>query len=102
APTRTQCARALTRAATPCSTTWRPSMNPPSPTPEAALPSVNALAQPLVQRLLERAELLQLTVQHDASGVLVVDAGIAARGSVAAGRAVAGPVLRGRGRGALR
>ena len=77
-------------------------MNPPSPTPEAALPSVNALAQPLVQRLLERAELLQLTVQHDASGVRVVDAGIAARGSVAAGLAVAEICMGGLGQVSLR
>jgi methenyltetrahydromethanopterin cyclohydrolase len=77
-------------------------MNPPSPTPEAALPSVNALAQPLVQRLLARAELLQLAVQHDASGVRVIDAGIAARGSVAAGLAVAEICMGGLGQVSLR
>jgi methenyltetrahydromethanopterin cyclohydrolase len=77
-------------------------MNPPSPTPEAALPSVNSLAQPLVQRLLARAELLQLAVQRDASGVRVIDAGIAARGSVAAGLAVAEICMGGLGQVSLR
>jgi methenyltetrahydromethanopterin cyclohydrolase len=69
---------------------------------EAGAPSVNALAQPLVERLLADAQVLQLAVQHDASGACVVDAGIAARGSVAAGLAVAEICMGGLGRVALR
>ena len=48
--------------------------------------SVNALAQPLVQRLLDRAEALGVVVSREGGGgVCIVDAGIQARGSVAAG-----------------
>lgn len=47
--------------------------------------SVNARARPLVQRLLAEAEALNLTVTRDASGVCIVDAGIAARSSIEAG-----------------
>lgn len=52
-------------------------------------PSVNALAQPLLSSLLERAKELGLTVTRDSSGVLIIDAGIDAPGSVAAGAAIA-------------
>ena len=64
--------------------------------------SVNALAQPLVQRLLASADNLRLTVQRDASGACVVDAGIAAPGSVAAGLAVAAVCMGGLGQVRLR
>ena len=47
--------------------------------------SVNRLTQPLVERLLAQAEALELLVRRDDSGVCIVDAGIDARGSVAAG-----------------
>ncbi|MBT9524845.1 MAG: methenyltetrahydromethanopterin cyclohydrolase [Rhizobacter sp.] len=47
--------------------------------------SVNAGARPLVERLIADAEALQVAVRRDASGVCIVDAGIEARGSVAAG-----------------
>ena len=47
--------------------------------------SVNALARPKVERLISQAEALGLNVSRDASGVCIVDAGIAARGSIAAG-----------------
>jgi len=56
-------------------------------TPAAAAPlSVNTLARPLVERLLRGADALGLQVRRDDStGVRIVDAGIAAAGSVAAG-----------------
>lgn len=50
-----------------------------------ALPSVNELAAPLLQRLLDEADRLRLAVTRDEAGVTIVDAGIAVRGSVAAG-----------------
>jgi methenyltetrahydromethanopterin cyclohydrolase len=51
----------------------------------AAGPSVNLLARPLVERLLADADALGLLVRRDDTGVHIVDAGIEARGSVAAG-----------------
>jgi methenyltetrahydromethanopterin cyclohydrolase len=47
--------------------------------------SVNALARPLVERLLAQAEALELSVGRDTTGICIVDAGIEVRGSVAAG-----------------
>jgi methenyltetrahydromethanopterin cyclohydrolase len=56
------------------------------PTPLAASTlSVNALARPLVERLLANADALKVAVQRDDSGVCIVDAGISVHGSVAAG-----------------
>ncbi|MBC5782220.1 methenyltetrahydromethanopterin cyclohydrolase [Ramlibacter sp. USB13] len=55
----------------------------------APQPSVNALAAPLLDRLLQDADRLRLAVTRDASGATLVDAGIAARGSVEAGLHVA-------------
>jgi methenyltetrahydromethanopterin cyclohydrolase len=46
---------------------------------------VNALAAPQVARLLREADRLGVSVTRDDSGVCIVDAGIAAPGSVAAG-----------------
>lgn len=54
-----------------------------------ALPSVNALAAPLLQRLVQEADRLRIAVTRDESGVTLVDAGIEARGSIAAGLAIA-------------
>jgi methenyltetrahydromethanopterin cyclohydrolase len=51
--------------------------------------SVNALARPLVERLIANAEVLGLHVHRDESGACIVDAGIAARGSVEAGLRIA-------------
>ena len=51
----------------------------------APVHSVNANAWPLVERLLREADALGVRVQRDASGVCIVDAGIEARGSIAAG-----------------
>jgi len=53
--------------------------------PMAAGLSVNLLARPLVERLLADADALGLRVRRDDTGVHVVDAGIDAPGSVAAG-----------------
>ena len=50
-----------------------------------ALHSVNATARPLVEKLLREADTFGVRVQRDASGVCVVDAGIGAPGSIAAG-----------------
>jgi len=47
--------------------------------------SVNARARPLVEQLLADAEALAVQVRHEAGGVCIVDAGLAARGSVQAG-----------------
>lgn len=58
--------------------------NEASPTTASKL-SVNLLARPLVDRLLAEADPLGLQPRRDDSGVLIVDAGIAAPGSVAAG-----------------
>ncbi len=53
--------------------------------PAAPRLSVNRLAAPLVERLLADADVLGLQLRRDDSGVHIVDAGIAAPGSVAAG-----------------
>ena len=50
-----------------------------------AMLSVNALARPLVERLLAQAEALELNVGRDTTGICIVDAGIEVRGSIAAG-----------------
>ena len=52
-------------------------------------PSVNALAAPLLQALLRDADRLRVDVARDESGVTLVDAGIATRGSIEAGLAIA-------------
>lgn len=52
-------------------------------------PSVNALAQPLVLALLAQASDLQLGTERLGNGCTVVDAGIAARGGIEAGRRIA-------------
>ena len=47
--------------------------------------SVNAGAEPLVRRLLAEADALGIAIERDPSGACIVDAGVATRGSVAAG-----------------
>lgn len=47
--------------------------------------SINALARPLVEQLLAQAATLDVQVRHAHGGVCIVDAGLAARGSVQAG-----------------
>jgi methenyltetrahydromethanopterin cyclohydrolase len=60
--------------------------------------SVNARARPLVERLLADAEALQVTVRRDERGVCIVDAGIEARGSIAAGLLIGEICMGGLGR----
>ena len=43
--------------------------------------SVNALAQPLLARLLAEADALGVAVRREANGVRIVDAGVEARGT---------------------
>jgi len=64
--------------------------------------SVNRLTQPLVERLLAQAEALELLVRRDDSGVCIVDAGIDARGSVAAGLLISEICMGGLGQASLR
>lgn len=64
--------------------------------------SVNALARPLVERLLAQSDALELRVRRDDTGACVVDAGIAARGSVAAGLLIGEICMGGLGRVSLR
>jgi methenyltetrahydromethanopterin cyclohydrolase len=52
-------------------------------------PSVNALAAPLVKRLLDKSAHFGVSAHRDASGVCIVDAGIAVGGSVEAGLLIA-------------
>lgn len=61
----------------------------PATAPVAATLSVNALAQPLLARLLDRLPQLGLEAHRDTRGVLIVDAGINTPGSIAAGAAIA-------------
>ena len=63
---------------------------------------VNALARPLVERLLRDSEALAVQVTRDAAGTCIVDAGIAARGSIAAGLLVGEICMGGLGTVALR
>jgi len=60
--------------------------------------SVNELAAPLVARLIARAAELRVRVERLANGVTVVDAGIAMRGSVAAGLLIGEICMGGLGR----
>jgi methenyltetrahydromethanopterin cyclohydrolase len=78
-----------------------PSAHPAPPLAGCPL-SVNTLAAPLVQRLIGQADTLGVQVQRDARGVTLVDAGIAAPGSVAAGRLIGEICLGGLGRVAQR
>ena len=64
--------------------------------------SVNALARPLLQRLVDEADALGVAVRRGAGGVRIVDAGIAAPGSIAAGLLVGEICMGGLGRVALR
>jgi len=64
--------------------------------------SVNALARPLVERLLAQAEALELSVNRDTTGACIVDAGIQVRGSIAAGLLIGEICMGGLGRVRLR
>jgi methenyltetrahydromethanopterin cyclohydrolase len=60
--------------------------------------SVNALAEPLIRALLADSESLRLRVERDDDGVCYVDAGIASRGGIEAGRRIAEICMGGLGR----
>jgi methenyltetrahydromethanopterin cyclohydrolase len=60
-------------------------------------PSLNALAAPLVERLVADAGALRLAVRQEAGGARMVDAGAQARGSIEAGRRIAEICLGGLG-----
>jgi methenyltetrahydromethanopterin cyclohydrolase len=64
--------------------------------------SVNAHAQPVLDRLLAQADVLGLAIQRDDSGATIVDAGISARGSVEAGLLIGELCMAGLGRVRLR
>ena len=64
--------------------------------------SVNGMARPLVERLLASADVLAVNVVHDANGACIVDAGIEARGSLAAGLLIAEICMGGLGSVGLR
>lgn len=63
----------------------------------AALPSLNQLAAPLVERLISQADVLRLAVSRQANGTRIVDAGIEAAGGIEAGRRIAEICLGGLG-----
>ena len=63
--------------------------------------SVNRLARPLLEALVRDADRLRIRAGRDASGVLLVDAGIACAGSIAAGLRIAGLCMGGLGEVAL-
>ncbi|MDT7838280.1 methenyltetrahydromethanopterin cyclohydrolase [Aquabacterium sp. OR-4] len=73
----------------------------PHAVPQPA-PSVNALARPALARLLDQADALRVQVAPGPSGVCLVDAGIACRGSVEAGLLIAEICLGGLGQVRLR
>ena len=78
-------------------------MTPPEQAATTTTPiSVNTLAAPLVQRLLDQAGQLEIAVRRDAGGTCIVDAGIAVRGSIAAGLLVGEICMGGLGRVSLR
>jgi methenyltetrahydromethanopterin cyclohydrolase len=68
----------------------------------AAPLSVNSNARPLVERLWREADALGVQVQRDDSGCCIVDGGIAAPGSVAAGVLIGAICMGGFGRVSLR
>jgi methenyltetrahydromethanopterin cyclohydrolase len=70
------------------------------PEPNSTL-SLNRLAAPLVTGLLDAAPALRIGVARDRSGAVLVDAGIAARGGIEAGRRIAEICLGGLGRVAI-
>ncbi len=61
-------------------------------------PSINQLAAPLVERLVEQAAELRLAVSREDNGVRVIDAGIRVPGGIEAGRRIAEICLGGLGR----
>ena len=77
-------------------------MTDTTPPLAASALSVNTLARPLVERLLAQADALDVQVRRDATGICIVDAGVSARGSVAAGLLVGEICMGGLGQVSLR
>ena len=64
-------------------------------------PSVNQLSEPLVQKLLQQADTLQIGVSRHEAGCTIIDAGIQHAGSAEAGRIIAEICMGGLGQVAL-
>lgn len=64
-------------------------------------PSVGALTAPLVEALVGDADRLRLAISRSEAGACIIDAGIAARGGIEAGRRIAEICLGGLGRVSL-
>ncbi len=60
-------------------------------------PSINNLAQPIVQSLVDQADALRVGVSQDSSGVTIIDAGINHHGGLEAGRLISEICLGGLG-----
>jgi methenyltetrahydromethanopterin cyclohydrolase len=88
----------------------KPAMNPTMPAstptvetfPPAAPPSVNALSERLVARLVDQATRLGVALTRTPAGTVIADAGVDARGSLDAGVLIARICMGGLGRVALR
>ena len=77
-------------------------MTDTTPPLAASTHSVNALARPLVERLIAQADTFDVLVRRDDTGACIVDAGVQARGSVAAGLLVGEICMGGLGQVSLR
>lgn len=64
-------------------------------------PSINKLSQPLVQNLIANADSLRLKIHQLDNGCTIIDAGIAARGGIEAGRLIAEICMGGLGQVAI-
>ena len=65
-------------------------------------PGINQLTQPLVRKLVDRADLLRVAVSRLDNGCRIIDAGINAAGGLEAGRLIAGICMGGLGKIGLR
>jgi methenyltetrahydromethanopterin cyclohydrolase len=75
---------------------------PDEPSAHAAAPSVNALSERLVARLIDDAARLGVAVTRTDAGTVIADAGVDARGSIEAGVLIARICMGGLGRVAVR
>ncbi len=64
-------------------------------------PSINHLAAPLVQRLIDEADGLRIGIETASNGAKIIDAGIARPGGIAAGLRIAEICMAGLGRASL-
>ena len=64
-------------------------------------PSINSLAQPIVQKLVDCANALRVGLKQDSSGVTIIDAGIHHHGGLEAGRLISEICLGGLGKVSL-